>query len=95
MTDVFFGGIGISRDNWHKRRSTGGKKKAIRKKRKYELGRPPANTKVKKNTLQNMQHVNFVTCQRKSLLFHFKSWPVWVADNKQQMCQRIDSLPRQ
>ena len=38
--------IGISRDNWHKRRATGGKKKAIRKKRKYELGRPPANTKV-------------------------------------------------
>ena len=29
-----------------KRRNTGGKKKAIRKKRKYELGRPPANTKV-------------------------------------------------
>ncbi|XP_068735749.1 small ribosomal subunit protein eS8-like [Montipora capricornis] len=38
--------MGISRDSWHKRRSTGGKKKAIRKKRKYELGRPPANTKI-------------------------------------------------
>lgn len=38
--------LGISRDSWHKRRNTGGKKKAIRKKRKYELGRPPANTKV-------------------------------------------------
>ncbi|KAL9962955.1 hypothetical protein ACROYT_G032113 [Oculina patagonica] len=38
--------MGISRDSWHKRRSTGGKKKAIRKKRKYELGRPPANTKL-------------------------------------------------
>ena len=37
---------GISRDSWHKRRNTGGKKTAIRKKRKYELGRPPANTKV-------------------------------------------------
>ena len=41
-----FGALGISRDNWHKRRATGGKKKAIRKKRKYELGRPPANTKL-------------------------------------------------
>ena len=40
------GVLGISRDNWHKRRATGGKKKALRKKRKYELGRPPANTKV-------------------------------------------------
>lgn len=37
---------GISRDSWHKRRATGGKKSLIRKKRKFELGRPPANTKV-------------------------------------------------
>ncbi len=37
---------GISRDNWHKRRKTGGKRKPVHKKRKYELGRPPANTKV-------------------------------------------------
>uniref|UniRef100_A0AAY4BFW0 Small ribosomal subunit protein eS8 n=1 Tax=Denticeps clupeoides TaxID=299321 RepID=A0AAY4BFW0_9TELE len=38
---------GISRDNWHKRRKTGGKRKPVHKKRKYELGRPPANTKVR------------------------------------------------
>ena len=37
---------GISRDSWHKRRATGGKKVPLRKKRKFELGRPPANTKV-------------------------------------------------
>lgn len=37
---------GISRDSFHKRRATGGKKAQIRKKRKYELGRPAANTKV-------------------------------------------------
>ncbi|KAK2106631.1 40S ribosomal protein, partial [Saguinus oedipus] len=36
----------ISRDNWHKRRKTGGKRKPYHKKRKYELGRPAANTKV-------------------------------------------------
>uniref|UniRef100_A0A672M787 Small ribosomal subunit protein eS8 n=1 Tax=Sinocyclocheilus grahami TaxID=75366 RepID=A0A672M787_SINGR len=36
----------ISRDNWHKRRKTGGKRKPVHKKRKYELGRPPANTKI-------------------------------------------------
>ncbi len=34
---------GISRDNWHKRRKTGGKRKPVHQKRKYELGRPPAN----------------------------------------------------
>lgn len=41
--------LGISRDHWHKRRATGGKRKPIRKKRKFELGRPAANTKVRLN----------------------------------------------
>ncbi|KAH7576406.1 hypothetical protein JRO89_XS01G0055400 [Xanthoceras sorbifolium] len=41
--------MGISRDSIHKRRATGGKKKAWRKKRKYELGRQPANTKLSSN----------------------------------------------
>ncbi|GAY50739.1 hypothetical protein CUMW_129060 [Citrus unshiu] len=36
-------------DSMHKRRATGGKKKAWRKKRKYELGRQPANTKLSSN----------------------------------------------
>ncbi|XP_065062656.1 small ribosomal subunit protein eS8-like [Rhopilema esculentum] len=38
--------MGISRDSWHKRRATGGKKKPLTKKRKHCLGRPPANTKL-------------------------------------------------
>uniref|UniRef100_A0A2K5SHZ8 Small ribosomal subunit protein eS8 n=1 Tax=Cebus imitator TaxID=2715852 RepID=A0A2K5SHZ8_CEBIM len=38
--------MGISRDNWQKRRKTGGKRKPYHKKRKYELGRPAANTKI-------------------------------------------------
>jgi small subunit ribosomal protein S8e len=38
--------MGISRDSIHKRRLTGGKRKIHRKKRKYELGRPPANTRL-------------------------------------------------
>ncbi|CAG9809115.1 unnamed protein product [Chironomus riparius] len=38
--------MGISRDSFHKRRATGGKKAQIRKKRKYELGRPASNTKI-------------------------------------------------
>ncbi|KAL2540792.1 40S ribosomal protein S8-2 [Abeliophyllum distichum] len=41
--------MGISRDSMHKRRATGGKKKVWRKKRKYELGRQPANTKLEPN----------------------------------------------
>uniref|UniRef100_H2REC1 40S ribosomal protein S8 n=1 Tax=Pan troglodytes TaxID=9598 RepID=H2REC1_PANTR len=38
--------MGTSRDNWHKRRKTGGKRKPCHKKRKYELGLPAANTKT-------------------------------------------------
>ncbi|KAL2635893.1 hypothetical protein R1flu_007372 [Riccia fluitans] len=41
--------MGISRDSTHKRRATGGKKKSWRKKRKYELGRQPAMTKLSSN----------------------------------------------
>ncbi|KAK6128253.1 hypothetical protein DH2020_038004 [Rehmannia glutinosa] len=41
--------MGISRDSMHKRRATGEKKKAWRKKRKYELGRQPTNTKLSSN----------------------------------------------
>jgi len=38
--------MGISRDSWHKRRKTGGRKPQMHKKRKFELGRPAANTKI-------------------------------------------------
>nr|ABX44780.1 putative 40S ribosomal protein RPS8 [Flustra foliacea] len=38
--------MGISRDKWHKRRKTGGRKTQIRGKRKFEMGRAPANTKL-------------------------------------------------
>lgn len=43
---TWFGWAGISRDSKHKRRATGGKRKIHRKKRKFELGRPPAMTKL-------------------------------------------------
>lgn len=38
--------MGISRDHWHKRRQTGGKRPQPHKKRKFELGRPAAMTKL-------------------------------------------------
>jgi small subunit ribosomal protein S8e len=37
---------GISRDSRHKRSATGAKRAIIKKKRKFELGRQPANTKL-------------------------------------------------
>ncbi|KAK2076626.1 40S ribosomal protein [Prototheca wickerhamii] len=47
--------MGISRDSLHKRRATGGKQSKWRKKRKYELGRQPANTKLSSNV--TVRHV--------------------------------------
>jgi small subunit ribosomal protein S8e len=41
-----FSSIGISRDSRHKRSATGAKRAHYRKKRKFELGRQPANTKL-------------------------------------------------
>ncbi|KAL0077692.1 40S ribosomal protein S8 [Phycomyces blakesleeanus] len=38
--------MGISRDSRHKRSATGAKRDQYRKKRKFELGRPPAMTKL-------------------------------------------------
>lgn len=37
---------GISRVSWHKRCKTGGEREAYHEKRKYELGRPAASTKI-------------------------------------------------
>ena len=38
--------MGIGRDSRHKRRLTGGRMPIHKKKRKFEAGRPPANTKL-------------------------------------------------
>lgn len=38
--------MGITRESRHKRRNTGGKRKIHQKKRKFELARPPAMTKL-------------------------------------------------
>ena len=38
--------MGMSRDSWHKRHKTGGKRKPYHKTQKYELGWPAANTKI-------------------------------------------------
>jgi len=50
--------MGISRDHFHKRRCTGGKRKPLHKKRKYELGRPAANTK-----LAGPKRIHLVRCR--------------------------------
>ena len=42
--------MGISRDSVHKRRATGGKQAPWRKKKKFEMGRQPAMTKLSTTT---------------------------------------------
>ena len=43
--------MSITRDSVHKRRPTGGKRVAIRKKRKFEIGRQPAMTRIGKKVV--------------------------------------------
>lgn len=44
--------MGIGRDSRHKRRLTGGRMPIHQKKRKFELGRPAANTKLGKKLVR-------------------------------------------
>merc|ERR1712062_151302 len=55
--------MGISRDSYHKRRSTGGKQKPLTKKRKHCLGRPPAMTKL------GQKRIRTVRCRGGNLKF--------------------------
>ena len=47
--------MGISRDSRHKRRSTGGRKANLKKKRLYESGRPPAMTKLGPSNIHKLR----------------------------------------
>merc|ERR1712213_1036 len=49
--------MGISRDKRHKRRATGGRRPSLCKKRKFELGRPAAMTKL------GPQRIHTVRCR--------------------------------
>ena len=55
--------MGISRDSRHKRRNTGGKRHMKKKKRKFELGRPAADTKM------GEKRVHKVRCRGGNLKF--------------------------
>uniref|UniRef100_A0A2I2ZEW8 40S ribosomal protein S8 n=1 Tax=Gorilla gorilla gorilla TaxID=9595 RepID=A0A2I2ZEW8_GORGO len=57
--------MGISQDNWHKRRKTGSKRKPYDKKRKYELGHLAANTKTGPHHIHTV-HVRGECCTRKT-----------------------------
>eukprot|EP00551_Chaetoceros_affinis_P001352 CAMPEP_0203633722 /NCGR_PEP_ID=MMETSP0088-20131115/814_1 /ASSEMBLY_ACC=CAM_ASM_001087 /TAXON_ID=426623 /ORGANISM="Chaetoceros affinis, Strain CCMP159" /LENGTH=201 /DNA_ID=CAMNT_0050487141 /DNA_START=41 /DNA_END=646 /DNA_ORIENTATION=- len=47
--------MGISREGRHKRRETGGRRSKYRKKRKFEMGRPAAMTKIGEKTIHTVR----------------------------------------
>jgi small subunit ribosomal protein S8e len=47
--------MGITRDYYHKRRSTGGRRVAIHKKRKFESGRPAAQTRLGEKRIKTVR----------------------------------------
>ncbi|KAI3380168.1 hypothetical protein SNEBB_007228 [Seison nebaliae] len=47
--------MGISRDGWHKRRATGGKRPQPHKKRKHEMGRPASSTKLGEKKVKRLR----------------------------------------
>jgi len=47
--------MGISRDSRHKRRLTGGRRNPHQKKRKFELGRPAANTRIGEKAVHSVR----------------------------------------
>jgi small subunit ribosomal protein S8e len=47
--------MGISRDSRHKRRATGGRMPIHKKKRQFESGRVPANTKLGEKRIRRVR----------------------------------------
>merc|ERR1712198_540631 len=83
--------MGISRDRWHKRRKTGGRCPPIRKKRKFELGRPPANTKI------GAKRIHLVRCmggniKRRALRLDSGNFS-WGSEHTTRKTRIIDSTP--
>jgi len=68
--------MGISRDKWHKRRETGGKRHPIRMKRRFELGRQPASTKLGERRVHQIRcHGGFIKFRALKLDHGNYAWP--------------------
>ncbi|CAN1221040.1 40S ribosomal protein S8 [Linum grandiflorum] len=87
--------MGISRDSMHKRRATGGKKKAWRKKRKYELGRQPANTKLSSNKTVRRVRVRGGNVKWRALRLDTGnfSWGSEAESKKARLLDVVDAAP--
>jgi len=82
--------MGISRDSRHKRRHTGGRRKIHQKKRKYELGRQPANTRI------GQKRIHLVRCRggtfkRRAIRLDHGNFS-WGSENSSASCRIVDVL---
>jgi len=82
--------MGISRDSRHKRRHTGGRRKIHQKKRKYELGRQPANTRI------GQKRIHLVRCRggsfkRRAIRLDHGNFS-WGSENFSAACRIVDVL---
>lgn len=82
--------MGISRDSRHKRRHTGGRRKVHQKKRKYELGRQPANTRI------GQKRIHLVRCRggsfkRRAIRLDHGNF-AWASENRSFRCRIVDVL---
>merc|ERR1712066_595099 len=55
QTNRKYQSMGISRDSRHKRRLTGGRMPIHKKKRQFECGKPPANTKLAEKRIRQVR----------------------------------------
>jgi small subunit ribosomal protein S8e len=82
--------MGISRNHWHKRRATGGKRAPLRKKRKFELGRPAANTKIGPKRIHSVR-VRGGTFKQRALRLDHGNF-AWISEHSTRKVRIIDVL---
>merc|ERR1711868_145624 len=81
--------MGIGRDSLHKRRSTGGRQKKWRKKRKHELGRIPAGTKISSNTCVRRLRVRGGNYKFRALRLDAGNWS-WASEAVSRKTRVLD-----
>merc|ERR1711968_126188 len=81
--------MGIGRDSLHKRRSTGGSQKKWRKKRKHELGRIPAGTKISSNTCVRRLRVRGGNYKFRALRLDAGNWS-WASEAVSRKTRVLD-----
>jgi len=82
--------MGITRSDLHKRKKTGGKKRIHRKKRKFELGRPPAMTKLVSGE-KRVHHVRTRGGNRKFRALRLSGGVFsWGSENSARHCRILD-----